>query len=286
MRTSPPYVALYHEPKARTAIHPLENRLQETFAPLGINVRLITTDDVHQGTFSTDPHLILFVLPGITGYDCAYRELIGQEGAAHIKNYLERGGAVLNICAGGYHSGRDIAYQRTCGTIVTKDALLDLFPYTAYGPVYEDETKTIPLRFKNLSGQWEKTGVAYHSGPALKVDQADIDSGQVEIIAHYDIADMPIALAKRKTGNGLAIFSGPHIEIHPPAPEILACYESVKGMQKLVNLSRALKPHAEGLTHLWNRVINDIITHNVQTGRLLPETQALFTHNHQLKLAG
>lgn len=275
------YVTIFHDGLAQTASSGAYQRCKDSFGPLGLDVRFIDVETLHDGAFAQDSALSLFVLPGIIGDYCNYPALIGARGSDHLKQYVANGGALLKICAGSYHGARNIEYRRPSGITAYEPALLDMFHGTAHGPLHHEDHASIEVGFKTLRGDWARTNVAYHKGPALKLS-CDQD---VEILARYNaVYGTPVAIASRNVGNGLAIFSGPHIEIQPLKPNELAACRKHPNLRKLVTLSDSLAAHQDGLSDLWDGIIYRIIEHGTKSARFTEQQRDQFLAKNQRHL--
>lgn len=175
-------------------------------------VKKVTADDILNGVLDkTD----IFIMPG--GADLPYCERLNGKGNEKIREFVERGGTYIGICAGAYYACRRIRFKGRDYS-VTGDRELGFFEGTAEGSLpfltdgnyYSDngaESKAmIPLKFREkiYDGYFY-----YHGGPMFIPDS--IADSRHKVIARY--TDNTPAIVKGKIGKGSYLISGVHFEI-------------------------------------------------------------------------
>jgi biotin--protein ligase len=171
----------------------------------------------------------LFVIPG--GADLGYCRILNGEGNHKITQYVNRGGAYLGLCAGGYYgSGRcefEVGKKRM---EVVGDRELGFFPGVCRGLafpgfVYQSEAGARAAELKVHKDAFSTAGASlpevvksYFNGGGVFVDAETFRVRGVEILASYteplnvDSGKGAAAVVYRKIGDGHIILSGPHPE--------------------------------------------------------------------------
>lgn len=155
----------------------------------------------------------LLIFPG--GRDIPYHEHLKGIGCARIKNFVEKGGSYLGICAGAYFACADIEFEQGGPLEVRGQRELAFFPGRAIGPAfghskfsYESEKGAEPALLE--WGEEDLFSVYYNGGCFFENSKA---YKEISIIAKY--ASLPFqseAIVYCKVGKGQAILSGVHPE--------------------------------------------------------------------------
>jgi biotin--protein ligase len=157
----------------------------------------------------------LLVIPG--GRDRLYQELLGLEGIAKIRKFVEMGGTYFGFCAGAYFASSEIEFEKGSPYEVCGKRELQFFPGlargAAYGPRQYAPQSERGVRAASLSWKGETTHVYFNGGCLFPNTAAHPN---VEVIATYsDLEGEPAAVIACTHGKGLAILSGAHIEYQP-----------------------------------------------------------------------
>merc|ERR1719458_2397039 len=73
----------------------------------GLEVTLVTAKELV--TTLQEPNCRLLVMPG--GRDRPYHASLGEEGALRIRQFVEKGGSYLGLCAGAYFASARVLFQ-------------------------------------------------------------------------------------------------------------------------------------------------------------------------------
>jgi biotin--protein ligase len=168
-----------------------------------------------QGTeWQKDTHLVIF--PG--GRDSPYHEALKGPGNTQIRDFVQKGGKFLGICAGGYYGSAVIEFEQGSPLEILAMRELKFFPGIARGPAYgvgkfcyqSEEGAQIAKLNLTLSAN-PSLSAAYYNGGCVFVNAEKYDT--ISVIARYaDIKDQPAAIIKCRVGDGCAILSGVHPE--------------------------------------------------------------------------
>ncbi|KAF9886710.1 biotin holocarboxylase synthetase [Aspergillus nanangensis] len=169
----------------------------------------------------------LLVFPG--GADMGYCRALNGAGNRRIEQFVQRGGAYLGLCAGGYYGCHHCEFEVGDKTMeVVGDRELAFFPGTCRGGafsgfVYHSEagaraaeiqvakdaltTAIVPDRFRS-----------YYNGGGVFVDAESYADRGVEVLASYaeeldvDSGKEQAAVVYCRVGQGSAVLTGPHPE--------------------------------------------------------------------------
>ena len=154
-----------------------------------------------------------FVIPG--GYSTFQRNALGKRGISTLREFVQRGGKYLGICAGGYLASKDVHWEEKHYPYP-----LELFDGTAQGaldsiaPWPQEASVTLKLtkagRQRGLDEKAEGT-FYYKGGPHFH------GGSNTTVLATY--ANGTAAIITRPYGNGEVILNGIHYE--RPAPRRL-----------------------------------------------------------------
>lgn len=165
---------------------------------------------LHQPDWKKKTALLIF--PG--GRDIPYHEALQGQANREIRNYVEKGGNYLGICAGAYFGCAQVEFEKGNALEVTGSRELAFFPGCARGPAYglnqfRYETEAgariakVEMNSKVLS--------AYYNG-GCSFEKADA-MPLVKVIARFqDLPEQPAAIVACSVGKGCALLSGVHPE--------------------------------------------------------------------------
>ena len=172
------------------------------------------------GPFLNLPHLLegnwkkrasLFIMPG--GRDLPYHADLQGVGNAHIRQFVEEGGAYLGICAGAYYGCKQVEFDQGSSLEVCGGRELCFFSGKAVGPAYGtgtfDYNSAKGARAALLTTEIGNIHVYYDGGCFFEGDLTDC-----KILARYaELPGKPAAIIECKVGKGKAILSGVHLEM-------------------------------------------------------------------------
>ncbi|WP_068466791.1 BPL-N domain-containing protein [Candidatus Protochlamydia phocaeensis] len=161
----------------------------------------------------------LFIIPG--GADIPYTQALNGTGNQKIKDYVEKGGSFLGICAGGYYASAFVDFAKDTPLEVQGDRELAFFPGSAKGPVlapydYLSESGAraaqVTWAVEEAFPKGERFTIFYNGGCYFVEAPAYKD---VSILAFYDLEETLPAIIQCRIGQGTAILSGVHFEYDP-----------------------------------------------------------------------
>lgn len=169
----------------------------------------------------------LLVIPG--GADLPYCRTLNGEGNKRISQFVERGGAYLGLCAGGYYGSKRCEFEVGDNKMeVVGDRELAFYPGTCRGCafpgfVYHSEVgaRAVELRVeKNALGEGSIPAVfrSYYNGGGVFVDAPRYRDRGVEVLASFteqinvDPGEGAAAVVYCKVGEGGAVLTSPHPE--------------------------------------------------------------------------
>ncbi|KAL1967064.1 hypothetical protein VTN77DRAFT_3588 [Rasamsonia byssochlamydoides] len=169
----------------------------------------------------------MLVMPG--GADQGYCKALNGQGNRRIAQFVQRGGAYLGFCAGGYYGSKRCEFEVGDKKMeVIGDRELAFFPGTCRGGafpgfVYHSEAGARAAELK-VSKSALNVGVvpdvfrSYYNGGGVFVDAPLYADQGVEVLASYteelnvDSGEGAAAVVYCKVGDGAAILTGPHPE--------------------------------------------------------------------------
>lgn len=181
----------------------------------------------------------LLIMPG--GADLPYMEQLHGIGNNNIRDYVQKGGKFLGICAGAYYAADRIEFAKGDARLeVTGERDLKFFPGVVQGPTYSGFDYLSP---QNIAGMraatifWQagypfakdQNISVYYNGGGHFLDATNYSD--ITILAYYapEISQdiNRVAIVECNVGKGLAILSGIHFEWGPEAlvesePRIMA----------------------------------------------------------------
>ncbi|KAF1986981.1 class II aaRS and biotin synthetase [Aulographum hederae CBS 113979] len=170
----------------------------------------------------------LLVFPG--GADLAYCRTLNGDGNRKISQYVNRGGAYLGFCAGGYYGSQRCEFEVGDPRMEVVGAReLAFFPGTCRGLafpgfVYGSEAGALAVELKvNREALGPETISkevfrSYYNGGGVFVDAEKCREQGVEVLASYteklnvEAGEAKAAVVYRKIGEGNIILTGPHPE--------------------------------------------------------------------------
>ena len=178
----------------------------------------------------------LLVIPG--GADLPYCRTLNGEGNRRISQFVERGGAYLGFCAGGYYASKRCEFEVGDKKMeVIGERELGFFPGICRGLafpgfVYHSEkgARAIELKVNKASlatGSIPEVFKCYYNGGGVFVDAPKHADQGVEVLASFtetlnvDPGEGTAAVIYCKVGEGAAILTSPHPEYLPPTLLVL-----------------------------------------------------------------
>ncbi|PNS13801.1 Biotin--protein ligase [Sphaceloma murrayae] len=168
-------------------------------------------------------------MPG--GADAGYCRVLNGDGNRRISQYVNKGGAYLGLCAGGYYGCQRCEFEvGKKGMEVAGDRELAFFPGTCRGLAYsgfvyhsEIGTKAAEIKINkqtllSAGGAIPDVFRTYYNGGGVFVDASKFADRDVEVLAEYtekvhvDSGEGQAAVVYRKVGDGHVILTSPHPE--------------------------------------------------------------------------
>ena len=162
----------------------------------------------------------LFIMPG--GADVPYTQRLAGAGNQIIRQYVERGGSYLGICAGAYYGSYFVEFDKNGPSEVVGERALKFFPGKAIGPILApyDDTTNSGARVASLRMNWQlpieqsipgTISVYYNGGGYFENAKA---YENVDVVASYQLEDDRLlpAILKIPYKQGTVILSGVHFE--------------------------------------------------------------------------
>ena len=173
------------------------------------------------------PSCAMLVVPG--GADLPYCRTLNGEGNRRISQFVERGGAYLGFCAGGYYGSKRCEFEVGNKVLeVIGDRELAFYPGICRGCAFsgfvyhsEQGARAAELRVSNTSlakGSVPQVFRSYYNGGGVFVDAPGFASSGVEVLAsftektHVDPGEGSAAVVYCKVGQGAAILTSTHPE--------------------------------------------------------------------------
>ena len=152
----------------------------------------------------------LFVMPG--GKDCPYHAALQGAGNRKIRQFVEKGGLYLGICAGAYYGCAEVDFDRGHPLQVIEKRELKFFDGKVVGPAYGlgtyDYQSERGARFAKLLTADGFFYAYYNGGPTF---QGNFENANI-LASYADLPGYPPAIIECKIGLGKAILSGVHVE--------------------------------------------------------------------------
>jgi len=167
-------------------------------------------------------------MPG--GADLPYCQALNGQGNVRIRNFVDRGGRYLGLCAGGYYGSARCEFEVGRKAMeVLGDRELAFFPGTCRGTAYEGfeyqsekgaRAAEIIVSGSDMDDVQPKLRV-YYNGGGVFVDASKYKNKGVEVLAHFGagklvvdpgLGEDPAAVVYCKVGKGGAVLTSPHPE--------------------------------------------------------------------------
>ncbi len=192
----------------------------------------------------------LLVFPG--GADLGYCRKLNGEGNRRISQFVQRGGAYLGFCAGGYYGCKRCEFEVGDKKMeVVGNRELAFFPSTCRGCafegfVYQSErgARAAELRVNKSAlkgGSIPDTFKSYYNGGGVFIDAENFQDRGVEVLAEYtknldlDTGGRSAAVVYCKVGEGGAVLTGPHPEfVAPFSPKSQTFYSHCPDLQQRI----------------------------------------------------
>lgn len=214
------------------------------------SLRQALRPDIHVGTLEVADLLSgdwqhgckVLVMPG--GADLPYCKHLNGAGTALIRNYVEKGGNYLGLCAGAYFACSRVEFEQQTPIEVVGDRELGFYPGRARGSLYpgfdyESErgavaahirfsrkrsTSTLPGSFSHNAvsqNSWNECKDYFNGGPGFVSQQSESLLGtnckeipaDVEILASYRDHGGAAAAVACRVGLGTAVLCSTHPEL-------------------------------------------------------------------------
>lgn len=169
----------------------------------------------------------MLVFPG--GADLGYCRALNGDGNRRISQFVERGGAFLGFCAGGYYGSKKCEFEvgnPKMEVVGTRE--LAFYPGTCRGCafpgfVYHSEAGAKAVELKVSKTALTQVPISdtfrlYYNGGGVFVDAPKYRDEGVEVLASFtetvkiDPGEGAAAVVYCKVGNGAAVLSSPHPE--------------------------------------------------------------------------
>lgn len=177
------------------------------------SVKTINAKEVQKNRWVKDA--VLFIMPG--GADLPYVSKLQGSGNINIKNYVEKGGSFLGICAGSYYGSGYVEFDKNGKFEVLGSRELSFFQGKAIGPILAeyDYSTNIGARVAylkvDLDGVNKLSAYTYYNGGGYFEDADNYDN--VWVIARYE-NNLP-AIIHVSYGLGNVVLSAVHFEYNP-----------------------------------------------------------------------
>ncbi|MBX9585750.1 MAG: biofilm PGA synthesis protein PgaB [Gammaproteobacteria bacterium] len=212
------------------------------------SIKKLKAQDVMRGDWRKNA--ALFIMPG--GADLPYVKALNGKGNQQIRDYVERGGKYLGICAGGYYASREVQFAVGTPLEVVGPRELAFFPGVAKGPAlapyyYHSNRGARAARIKISNDKLQHATVFFNGGGEFIPDQ---NQKNFDVIARYeDLPQHPAAIVKIKIGSGTAILTGVHFEYDPALLDSSDAY--------LSPIISALNKHQRERMELLKKIFGD-----------------------------
>lgn len=159
----------------------------------------------------------------------AYCRTLNGEGNRRISQFVERGGAYLGLCAGGYYGSKRCEFEvgdKKMEVVGSRE--LAFYPGICRGCafpgfIYHSEAgaRSVELKVSTAAlaeGSAPEAFRSYYNGGGVFVDAPKYKDKGVEILASYteklnvDPGEGTAAVVYCKVGDGAAVLTGPHPE--------------------------------------------------------------------------
>jgi len=237
------------------------NDIKKAFMELGESyvTQTINADHTKEGKWRLNA--IAYFIPGGSGRKI--HEKLKGDGNTHIREFIERGGVYIGICAGAYYGSQFEEFNTfdTTSTIDQKTNELAFFKGVAVGPALAPFSTTSKSGVRiahikhNLSGADQICNVYFNGGCFFK---DTYQSPNTKIIGTYNNEGFEglAALIECKVGLGKAVLSGVHPEV---GLDELREFEGLLSERDWLHLEQDIFPDLRDESH--KRLFKDIIQH-------------------------
>jgi glutamine amidotransferase-like uncharacterized protein len=266
-------IAVYNNGRVSTGS--LTHRLKMTFPRH--RLLMVTTADIVERDILSQPGIEALFMPGVQDHKSSYRDDVTPEGWRRVREYIERGGAYVGICAGAYLATARFRYFDTAtGATRNLHSPLAVFEGVAVGPIPQytnpngerhkwAEHAVARLAFNEAAGYKGEGAACYSLGPYLTLPPEIEKRADYKIIARFaDVPGAPIALASRRLGKGVAVFSGVVPEISGQDMESFERQYTVQAYRQDADVragfafARALAAEEAGRARVWDAIVSEI----------------------------
>ncbi|GAA5964359.1 hypothetical protein JCM3765_006388 [Sporobolomyces pararoseus] len=195
-----------------------------TFLSHRYDVQLVTPKTLREEPWTDNCALLVF--PG--GRDLPYHFDLSGKPNRRIKEYVEKGGKYLGICAGAYYACREIEFEKGTPLEVLGSRELGFFPGLCRGttfPGFEYETESgaretsLSLKREAWRDHWSQSPdhceVWYNGGGSFVFDDPQAPPDGVQVLAEYEETEpKQVAGVLCSVGKGQALLWAVHPE-HP-----------------------------------------------------------------------
>jgi glutamine amidotransferase-like uncharacterized protein len=216
-------------------------------------------------------------MPGVQNHKSSYRDDVTVEGWREIQRYIENGGAYAGLCAGAYLATARFEYRDPdTGNVKNLESTLAAFEGKACGPIaqYTNPNRerhiwadhaVAKLAFNRAAGFSGEGAACYSLGPWLELPPEIAARPDYKIIARFaDVPGQPVALASRKMGKGIALFSGVVAEISGTdmgsfnAQHTMQAYPQDENRRAGYAFAAALAAHEPARARTWDIMMAEL----------------------------
>jgi biotin--protein ligase len=210
-------IAIYNGPGVALDCLMHTSKTFSTF-PRHYEVKFISAEEIKESDWVEETSL--FIMPG--GADIPYTKSLNGDGNQKIREYVERGGSFLGICAGAYYSGNSLEFAPGTDMEVLGERELAFFDGLVRGPclapyVYNsgEGSRAASLNYIESNATLsDKTTLVYYNGGGLFVGAKSMPG--IKVLATYnDLLGDEAAIIECIIGKGKVILSGVHFEFDP-----------------------------------------------------------------------
>ncbi len=178
-----------------------------------LSVLPLSAQGVLSGEWTKDAKA--FFMPG--GADLPYCEKLNGKGNEIIKDYVEKGGSYIGICAGSYYGGGYVEFAKGTELEVLGERELSFYPGTVNGPTlgtyyYHSDAGAYAAHIKEEESNTERFLSVYFNGGGFFVSP-EIHKG-VRVLYRYNNSKAQglAAIVECSHGKGKAILTSVHVE--------------------------------------------------------------------------
>jgi biotin--protein ligase len=222
------------EPSAKIALYadkgtwsPGVQHFHEFLQVHGYEYDLLSAEDILNGRLTAAAYSTL-IMPG--GQSWEYLRLLGKQGGATIKKFVEDGGGYFGICAGGFYatSRREGPYptkegQKPRAETAVYDYGIGLIEGVAVDGANISQLKSefrngmrpIEMLDRTPDGRDAVAGRIHAlmlEGSGWRIEDSVMQKQKVEVLARFPQSHLPAVIAF-EAGKGRVVLSGPHLEI-------------------------------------------------------------------------